>query len=91
MPNFVKKLKMNTAEIKLQLFRQIDILPENIIVELKDVVQTFLQQRYGKIQLTDVDISGAEIQSLIAHNSAFDFLNAEEEDIYSDADLIEKY
>ncbi len=82
---------MNNSEIKLQLFRQIDILPENIIVELKDVVQTFLQQRYGKIQLTDADISGAEIQSLIAHNSAFDFLNAEEEDIYSDADLIEKY
>lgn len=82
---------MDTAEVKLQLFRQIDILPENIVVELKDVVQSFLQQRYGKILLIDVDISGAEIQSLIAHSKAFDFLNAEEEDIYSDADLIEKY
>jgi hypothetical protein len=82
---------MNSSEIKLQLFRQIDILPENIVVELKDVVQSFLQQRYSKIQLTDVDVNGAEIQTLIAHNQAFDFLNADEEDIYSDADLIEKY
>jgi hypothetical protein len=33
------KIEMNTSEIKLELFRQIDALPENIVVELKIVVQ----------------------------------------------------
>lgn len=82
---------MNTSEIKLELFRQIDRLPENIVMELKDVVQRFLQQRSEKISLTDADINGAEIQTLIENNLAFDFLKAEEEDIYSDADLKIKF
>jgi hypothetical protein len=82
---------MTASQIKLELFRQIDVLPENIVVELKNVVQSFLQQRFKTIQLTDADINGAEIQSLIDNNAAFDFLKAEGEDIYSDADLKEKY
>lgn len=82
---------MNTSEIKLELFRQIDRLPENIVMELKDVVQRFLQQRSEKISLTDADINGAEIQTLIENSLAFDFLKAEEEDIYSDADLKIKF
>ena len=82
---------MNTAEIKLELFRQIDVLPENIIVELKKVVQSFLQQHHKTIKLTDVEINGAEIQTLIDNNAAFDFLKAEDENIYSDADLKVKY
>jgi hypothetical protein len=61
------------------------------VVELKSVVQSFLQQRFNAIQLTDADINGAEIQSLIDNNPAFDFLKADEEDIYSDADLKVKY
>jgi hypothetical protein len=82
---------MTASQIKLELFRQIDVLPENIVVELKNVVQSFLQQRFKTIQLTDSDVNGAEIQSLINNNAAFDFLKADEEDIYSDADLKEKY
>lgn len=82
---------MNTSEIKLELFRQIDRLPENIVMELKDVVQRFLQQRSEKISSTDADINGAEIQTLIENSLAFDFLKAEEEDIYSDADLKIKF
>lgn len=80
---FVKNWRMNT-EIKLELFRQIDRLPENLVMELKDVVQRFLQQRSEKINLTDADINGVEIQTLIENSTAFDFLKAEEEDIYSE-------
>lgn len=82
---------MTASQIKLELFRQIDVLPENIVVELKSVVQSFLHERFNTIQLTDTDINGAEIQSLIDNNAAFDFLKADEEDIYSDADLKVKY
>jgi hypothetical protein len=82
---------MTASQIKLELFRQIDVLPENIVVELKNVVQSFLQQRSNAIQLTDAEINGAEIQALLNNNAAFDFLKADEEDIYSDADLKIKY
>lgn len=82
---------MNTTDIKIDLFRQIDALPENIVAELKEVVQHYLQQRNKKIVLTDSEINGIEIQTLIQNSPAFDFLNAEEEDIYSDADLKVKY
>jgi hypothetical protein len=82
---------MTASQIKLELFRQIDVLPENIVVELKSVVQSFLHERFNAIQLTDADINGTEIQSLIDNNPAFDFLKADEEDIYSDADLKVKY
>ena len=82
---------MNTAEIKLELFRQIDVLPENIILELKKVVQSFSQQHPKTATVIDTDISGLDIQTLIENNAAFDFLKANEEDIYSDADLKVKY
>jgi hypothetical protein len=82
---------MTASQIKLELFRQIDVLPENIVVELKSVVQSFLHERFNDIHLTDADINGTEIQSLIDNNPAFDFLKADEEDIYSDADLKVKY
>ncbi len=82
---------MNTSEIKLELFRQIDALPENIVVELKIVVQRYLQQRNKKIALTDADINSAEIQILLENSTTLDFLKADEEDIYSDADLNIKY
>ena len=82
---------MNTSEIKLELFRQIDALPENIVVELKIVVQRYLQQRNKKIALTDADINSAEIQILLENSTTLDFLKADEEDIYSDADLYIKY
>ncbi len=82
---------MTATQIKLELFRQIDVLPESIVVELKSVVQSFLQQRFKSVQLTDADINGAEIQSLIENNAAFDFLKDENEDIYCDADLKVKY
>ena len=54
-------------------------------------MQSFLQQHRKIIKLTDADINGVEIQTLIDNNAAFDFLKAEEEDIYSDADLKVKY
>ncbi len=82
---------MNTTDIKVDLFRQIDALPENIVAELKEVVQCYLQQRNKKIVLTDAEISGIEIQELLENSHAFDFLKSEEEDIYSDADLKVKY
>lgn len=85
------KIEMNTSEIKLELFRQIDALPENIVVELKIVVQRYLQQRNKKIALTDADINSAEIQILLENSTTLDFLKADEEDIYSDADLNIKY
>ena len=82
---------MNTNDIKIDLLRQIDALPENIVVELKEVVQRYLQQRTKKIVLTDIDINSVEIQTLIENSSAFDFLKSDEEDIYTDADLKFKY
>ena len=91
MPIFVKNIKMNTNDIKIDLLRQIDALPENIVVELKEVVQRYLQQRTKKIVLTDIDINSVEIQTLIENSSAFDFLKSDEEDIYTDADLKFKY
>ena len=54
-------------------------------------MQRYLQQRNKKIVLTDADINGVEIQTLIENSSVFDFLKSDEEDIYSDADLKVKY
>ena len=78
---------MSTSEIKLELFRQIDKLPESRLIEFKELVQRFLKKYNSQINLTETDITVSEIQTLIANSQAFDFLNNKAEDIYSDSDL----
>ena len=78
---------MSTSEIKLELFRQIDKLPESRLIEFKELVQRFLKKYNSQINLTETDITVSEIQTLIANSQAFDFLNNKAEDIYSDSNL----
>lgn len=78
---------MSTSKIKLELFRQIDKLPKSRLIEFKELVQRFLKKYNSQINLTETDITVSEIQTLIANSQAFDFLNNEAEDIYSDSDL----
>jgi|GEM_PF-1802326 len=78
---------MSTSKIKLELFRQIDKLPESRLIEFKELVQRFLKKYNSQINLTETDITVSEIQTLIANSQAFDFLNNKAEDIYSDSDL----
>lgn len=78
---------MSTSKIKLELFRQIDKLPESRLIEFKELVQRFLKKYNSQINLTETDITVSEIQTLIANSQAFDFLNNEAEEIYSDSDL----
>jgi hypothetical protein len=78
---------MSTSNIKLELFRQIDKLPKSRLIEFKELVQRFLKKYNSQINLTETDITVSEIQTLIANSQAFDFLNNEAEDIYSDSDL----
>ncbi|MDX1942224.1 MAG: hypothetical protein SFU99_16790 [Saprospiraceae bacterium] len=40
---------------------------------------------------TEEGIQANEIQELIEHSAAFDFLHKEEEDVYTDADLKVRY
>lgn len=78
---------MSTSKIKLELFRQIDKLPKSRLIEFKELVQRFLKKYNSQINLTETDITVSEIQTLIANSQAFDFLNNEAEEIYSDSDL----
>jgi len=78
---------MSTSKIKLELFRQIDKLPESRLIEFKELVQRFLKKYNSQINLTETDITVSEIQTLIANSQAFDFLNNKAEDIYSDSNL----
>ena len=78
---------MSTSKIKLELFRQIDKLPKSRLIEFKELVQRFLKKYNSQINLTKTDITVSEIQTLIANSQAFDFLNNEAEEIYSDSDL----
>ncbi len=53
----------------------------------QEVIVVFLHDE----RTTDEDIQASEIQELIQHSAAFDFLHKEEEDIYTDADLKVRY
>lgn len=55
--------------------------PQNVIVLFLDMNENKKQQ----------DINGKELAYLMNESTSFDFLKAEEEDIYSDADLKVKY
>lgn len=65
----------------LQLLEAVEVTtPQEVII-------VFLQD--GK--MTDEDIHASEIQALIQNSTAFDFLNNDAEDIYTDADLKVRY
>lgn len=46
---------------------------------------------YIEEEADEAPVNGQSILPILAKTSAFDFLKSEEEDIYSDADLIVKY
>lgn len=65
----------------LQLLEAVEVTtPQEVIV-------VFLHD--GNVTVEEIHAN--EIQELIQNSTAFDFLNAEEEDIYSDADLKLRY
>lgn len=62
------------------------------ITTAQEVIITFLHDVPGAVLSIPVDeMQGSFIQQLIQHSAAFDFLNADEEDVYTDADLKIKY
>ena len=63
---------------------------EDVIIETpQDVIVLFLNLEENKTK--EQAISGKEIAGLMSKSPSFDFLHAEEEDIYSDNDLKIKY
>ncbi len=62
------------------------------VTTAQEVIITFLHDVAGAILPVPLDeMQGTTIQQLIQDNAAFDFLNADEEDVYTDADLKVKY
>lgn len=59
------------------------LLEEVEVTTPQEVIVVFLHDE----RTTDEDIQANEIQELIQHSAAFDFLHEEEEDVYTDADL----
>lgn len=60
-------------------------IQDNIIINSpKKVIITFLED-------FDEDIANEELHLIAQHGGAFEFLDNEEEDLYSDADLKVKY
>ena len=84
---------MSTAELKLSLFRDIDRLPEPQLLKFQKYVQYLLQflEMPEKIPEIPEPINGALIGKMISQDPAFAFLWDEAEDVYTDADLLEKY
>lgn len=84
---------MSTAELKLSLFRDIDRLPEPQFLKLQGYVQRFLSflETAEKHSPEAESIDGLLIGKMISQDPAFAFLWDEAEDIYTDADLLEKY
>lgn len=63
------------------------LLEEIEVTTPQEVIVVFLQEE----RTTEEDIQASEIQELIQHSPAFDFLHKEEEDVYTDADLKVRY
>jgi hypothetical protein len=68
----------------IQLLEPVDVnSPQEVII-------TFLRDVPG-VTLPVNDVSGATTQEMVEQSPAFSFLNADDEDVYSDADLKVKY
>ncbi len=67
--------------------KQLKLLEDVEVTTPQEVIIVFLHDE----KTTDTDIHASEIQELIEHSSAFDFLNNQEENVYTDADLKVRY
>lgn len=67
--------------------KHLKLLEEVEVIAPQEVIIVFLQDD----KTTEEDIQVSEIQELVQHSAAFDFLHNEEEDIYTDADLKVRY
>ncbi len=67
--------------------------PQFVIITFVDKIETDISKYLIKysVKTDELDISNHEIQQLLTKGKSFDFLNADEEDIYSDEDLQIKY
>ncbi len=63
------------------------LLEEVKVTTPQEVIVVFLHDE----RTTEEDIQASEIQELIQHSAAFNFLHNEEEAIYTDADLKVRY
>lgn len=84
---------MSTAELKLQLFREIDQLPEPQFLQARTYLLRLLSffEKAEKQPIEAEPINGALIGKMISQDPAFAFLWDEEEYVYTDADLRVKY
>jgi hypothetical protein len=67
--------------------------PQFVIITFVDKIETDISKYLIKysVKTDEIEISNYEIQQLLTKGKSFDFLNAVEEDIYSDEDLKIKY
>lgn len=67
--------------------------PQFVIITFVEKIDTDISNLMVKstVKTDEFDISNFEIQQLLANGKSFDFLSADDEDIYSDADLKIKY
>lgn len=57
------------------------------ITKEEEVIVVFLNRDQAQLE----DVSGREIQSILANSESLSFLQAEEENVYSDQDLKVRY
>ena len=74
---------MEREQLIKQTTRSISLLPDNKLRELADYVEFLLQKKTEKELVKD-------ITALSAASNSFNFLE-EEEDLYGDSDLTEKF
>jgi len=67
--------------------------PQFVIITFVDKIESDISKYLIKysVKTDELDISDQEIHQLLTTGKSFDFLNAIEEDIYSDEDLKIKY
>ena len=75
---------MNTSSLINQSVKSLEKLPENKILEVVDLINLLSKKHNEEKELQ------RGIEKIVSQSKSFSFLN-EEEDIYDETDLIEKY
>jgi len=67
--------------------------PQFVIITFVDKIETDISKYLIKysVKTDELDLSNDEIQQMLTNGKSFDFLNAMEEEVYSDEDLKIKY
>lgn len=65
--------------------------PQEVIVTFLKTAQKVKAKEHVDTLLVDYDIQATEIHALVQNGGSLDFLNNEEEDVYTDNDLKVKY